>query len=65
MFCGIDWAEGYHDIALFDEAGQLVAKKRINDAPDGFAALTTMLAAAGDDPANHREQLVARLQDLP
>jgi hypothetical protein len=24
-FCGIDWAEGHHDIALVDELGRLVA----------------------------------------
>lgn len=48
VFCGIDWAEGHHDIALVDEAGQLVAKKRIPESVDGFAALTTLLADAGD-----------------
>jgi hypothetical protein len=26
VFCGIDWAENHHDVALVDERGQLVAK---------------------------------------
>jgi hypothetical protein len=25
VFCGIDWAEGHHDIALVVELGRLVA----------------------------------------
>src|SRR4051812_23071060 len=48
VFCGIDWAEGHHDIALVDDDGRLVAKRRINENLDGVAELTAMLAAAGD-----------------
>ncbi|TCC55398.1 IS110 family transposase [Kribbella pittospori] len=48
MFCGIDWAEGHHDIALIDDLGQLLTKKRINETAAGFAELTAMLAEAGD-----------------
>ncbi len=50
VFCGIDWAEGHHDIALVDQAGTLIAKQRIEESVAGFAALTEMLAAAGDNP---------------
>jgi hypothetical protein len=48
LFCGIDWAESHHDVAIIDSGGQLVAKKRITDDPAGFAELIEMLAAAGD-----------------
>ncbi|WP_431924502.1 IS110 family transposase [Micromonospora wenchangensis] len=48
MYCGIDWAEQHHDIALVDEHGHLVAKARIGDDLDGFTTLVEMLAAAGD-----------------
>jgi hypothetical protein len=48
VFCGIDWAEGHHDIAVVDELGQLVAKKRIDETVTGFADLTVMLAEVGD-----------------
>lgn len=48
LFCGIDWAEAQHDLAIIDNDGQLVAKKRITDDPSGFAELIEMLTAAGD-----------------
>jgi hypothetical protein len=47
-YCGIDWAEGHHDIALIDGEGRLVAKRRIEESLDGITELTAMLAAAGD-----------------
>ena len=31
VFCGIDWAEDHHDIALADRDGQLLARRRIGD----------------------------------
>jgi transposase len=48
VYCGIDWAEGHHDIALVDGEGRLVAKRRIDETVEGIAELTAMLAAAGD-----------------
>jgi transposase len=48
VFCGIDWAEDHHDVALVDAEGKLVAKRRIDDDAAGFAALLHLLAAAGD-----------------
>ncbi|MFC9494997.1 IS110 family transposase [Streptomyces sp. NPDC056982] len=50
--CGIDWAENHHDVALVDEAGKLVAKRRIGDDAEGFRQLLTMLIEAGDSPEN-------------
>jgi transposase len=50
--CGIDWAERHHDVALVDERGQLVAKRRISDDAKGFAMLTELLADAGDNEDN-------------
>ena len=48
VYCGIDWAEKRHDVALVDADGKLVAKRRIADSAAGFAELTAMLADAGD-----------------
>ena len=31
IWCGIDWAERHHDIALVDDHGKLVTKRRIAD----------------------------------
>ncbi|HEX8761482.1 MAG TPA: IS110 family transposase [Pseudonocardiaceae bacterium] len=48
IFCGIDWAENHHDIALVNEGGQLVAKRRISDDITGFGLLVELLAQHGD-----------------
>jgi transposase len=50
VFCGIDWAEKHHDVALVDDAGRLVDKRRISDDIDGFVGLIETLADAGDSP---------------
>src|SRR3954454_20294769 len=53
IWCGIDWAERHHDIALVDDNGKLVAKRRIADDAAGFRTLLTLLADHGagpDDP---------------
>src|SRR6266699_1435475 len=48
VFCGIDWAEDHHDIALVDRDGTLLARRRISDDAAGLAALLDLLAAHGD-----------------
>jgi len=50
VYCGIDWAERHHDIALVDETGTLLAKQRITDDAAGYRALLEMLAKHGDTP---------------
>lgn len=50
IYCGTDWAEGHHDVALVDGEGKLVGKRRIEESIDGVAELTAMLVAAGDSP---------------
>ena len=49
VFCGIDWAEDHHDVALVDEAGTLLARQRIPDDADGYQHLLELLAHRGDD----------------
>ena len=46
--CGIDWAEDHHDVALVDEAGKLVAKRRISDDVQGYQQLLAVLTECGD-----------------
>lgn len=48
IFCGIDWAEGHHDIALVDHDGTQAAKLRISDDSAGFHALIELLTRHGD-----------------
>jgi transposase len=50
VFCGIDWAEDHHDIAIAGADGTLLARKRIGDSAAGLAALLELLAAHGDTP---------------
>jgi transposase len=70
VFCGIDWAEDHHDIALVDRDGGLLARARISDDAADLARLLELLAAHGDsaeDPVQvaietPRGLLVARLR---
>jgi transposase len=44
IFCGIDWSERHHDVAVVDRTGALLARRRITDDLDGFTALSGLLA---------------------
>ena len=48
VFCGIDWAEHHHDIALVDADGLLLARRRISDDAAGLGQLLELLADHGD-----------------
>jgi transposase len=50
LYCGIDWAEGHHDVAIVNDAGDLLAKRRIADDAAGYRALMELLAEHGDTP---------------
>jgi transposase len=51
-FCGIDWAEAHHDIAVVDADGTLVARRRIRDDVVGYQQLLDLLADLGDTAAS-------------
>ena len=44
LFVGDDWAEDHHDIEVMDQAGKVLAKKRV---PEGAAGMTQMHALIG------------------
>jgi transposase len=48
VYCGIDWAEDHHDVALVNRDGQLLARRRISDDAAGLAQLLALLAEHGD-----------------
>jgi transposase len=50
IYCGIDWAEDHHDIALAGRDGNLLARRRISDGAAGLAQLLALLAGHGDTP---------------
>ncbi|MBQ1117323.1 IS110 family transposase [Streptomyces sp. C3-3] len=48
IYCGIDWAEKTHDVALVDDTGSLLAKRHITDDAAGYKILLDLLAEHGD-----------------
>src|SRR6202046_1763152 len=50
VFCGIDWAEDHHDIAVVNRDGELLGRRRISDDAAGLAQLLALLAEHGDTP---------------
>ena len=48
LTCGIDWAEGHHDVAIVDESGTVLAEQRIGVGAAGFAQLLGVLAECGE-----------------
>ena len=50
FFAGIDWADDHHDVAVVDEAGQLVGSKRVSHSPDGIAELRVFLLGIAGGP---------------
>ncbi|TCP50108.1 transposase IS116/IS110/IS902 family protein [Tamaricihabitans halophyticus] len=52
LYCGADWAEGHHDVAIIDDAGAVVSRARIGNDAAGFAQLLGLLADAGDTLEN-------------
>ena len=50
IFVGVDWAEAHHDICVLDEAGEVLARKRIPDTLLGVRALHELLGAHAEEP---------------
>ena len=47
VYCGIDWAEGHHDIAVVDTEGKLLVSRRIGDDLAGLEKLCSILSEHG------------------
>ncbi|MCX4993484.1 IS110 family transposase [Streptomyces sp. NBC_00568] len=52
IYCGIDWAERTHDVALVNDTGELLAKRHITDDAAGYQLLLDLLAEYGDTEEN-------------
>jgi transposase len=48
IYCGIDWGEKTHAVALVDDEGTLLAKRQITDDAAGYQILIDLLAEHGD-----------------
>jgi transposase len=58
VFVGIDWAEAHHDVCLLDEAGSVLAKRRLPDGLEGVRQLHVLLAGRADEP----EQVIVGIE---
>jgi transposase len=52
IYCGIDWAERTHDIAIVNDTGELLAKRHITDDAAGYKILLDLLVEYGDTEEN-------------
>jgi transposase len=52
LFAGDDWAEDHHDVEVMDEAGKVLAKRRLPEGVTGMAQLHALIGQflPGDDP---------------
>jgi transposase len=55
IFVGVDWAEAHHDICIVDEAGKVLAKRRI---PEGIDGVRQLHALVGDHATERAEVVV-------
>lgn len=64
VWCGIDWAERHHDVALVDDTGKVLAKERISDDAAGFSRLLELLAAHADQGLEQMPVAIETAQGL-
>ena len=50
IFVGVDWAEDHHDVCVLDDAGDVLARKRIPDTLAGVRELHELLAPFAEEP---------------
>ena len=55
LFVGDDWAEDHHDVELMDEAGRVLARKRLPEGVAGMARLHALIGQQLGDDADDAE----------
>jgi transposase len=50
LFVGDDWAEDHHDVHLMDDAGMVLARRRLPEGLAGIRAFHELIADHADDP---------------
>jgi transposase/transposase IS116/IS110/IS902 family protein len=58
LFVGDDWAEDHHDVEIVDQAGQRLARRRVDEGAAGLAALHALIADHLDPDAESDQVLV-------
>lgn len=50
LFVGDDWAEAHHDVCLMNDAGEVLARRRLSEGLAGIGLLHELVADRADDP---------------
>ncbi len=58
LFAGDDWAEGHHDVEVMDEAGKVLAKRRLPEGVAGIAQLHELFGRHLGEDADEAEVVV-------
>ena len=51
IFVGVDWAEAHHDVAVKDESGKTLAKRRLPEGVEGVGRFHALIADLSGDPS--------------
>ncbi len=65
LFCGIDWAEEHHDVAVVDDTGALRARAKVRNDASGLRTLLALLADCGDSAEQPIPVAIERPDGLP
>ena len=58
LFAGDGWAEDHHDVEVMDEAGKVLAKKRLPEGVAGIAQLHELIGRHLGEDADEAEVIV-------
>ena len=61
LFVGDDWAEDHHDVALINEEGRLLVRRRLPEGVQGIEALHGLIADHLDEQ-DGRDQVVVGIE---
>lgn len=50
IFVGVDWSEQHHDLCVEDEAGGVLARRRVGNTPEGLTELQATVARFASEP---------------
>jgi len=62
LFVGDDWAQDHHDVEVMDEAGRVLARKRL---PEGAAGMTQLHGLRWFNPKTCQTQLLPHAAKWP
>ena len=63
LFVGDDWAEDHHDVELMNEAGRVLARKRLPEGVAGMARLHALIGQQLGDDADDAEVVIGTETD--